>query len=212
MAIILSASGFSGFIISPCTKCLVAWYGWRGANQIYGALLLNGIAFGMIFNGIMQKSSSLKLVKSKIQRLYRRIKSKDTIEMSFIMRQMSRERERIRENSNGSLDGMVITNDNLLVNASQAICAQQYFEEAVSRKAELNEIRGESVFQNLSSFTEGEISQNIIYKVIKSSGDNIVSIYPDRKTSCFELKEFCIVLQKASFILYSLSFITSFIG
>lgn len=212
MAIILSASGFSGFIISPCTKCLVAWYGWRGANQIYGALFLNGIACGMIFNGVVQKTSSLKSVKTKIQRLYRRLASKDTVEMSFIIRQMSRERERIRENSSGSLDGFVITNDNLLVSASQAICAQQYFEETVSTKAEVNEILRESDCQNPSSVTEEEMSQNVIYKVIKSSGNNIVSIYSDRKPSCFELNEFFIVLQKASFILYSLSFITPFIG
>jgi MCP family monocarboxylic acid transporter-like MFS transporter 14 len=42
-------SGIGTFIFAPLGTFLVDEYGWKGANIIIGALILNGIVFGAIF-------------------------------------------------------------------------------------------------------------------------------------------------------------------
>ena len=47
--IAVCGSGIGTFVFAPLGSYLVEEYGWKGANVIIGAIILNGVVFGAIF-------------------------------------------------------------------------------------------------------------------------------------------------------------------
>jgi predicted MFS family arabinose efflux permease len=47
--IAVCGSGIGTFVFAPFGTFLVDEFGWKGANIIFGALILNGVVFGAIF-------------------------------------------------------------------------------------------------------------------------------------------------------------------
>ena len=47
--IAVCGSGIGTFVFAPLGSFLVQEYGWKGANIILGAIILNGIVFGAVY-------------------------------------------------------------------------------------------------------------------------------------------------------------------
>ena len=108
-------SGIGTFIFAPLSRFLLTQYGWKGANLIIAAIILNGIALGAIFRPL--KSPSNITLDKKNQELNRQNKrsKEQNLQPSFIIQKIVEEKKRQRTMSTGSLDGTYITEDNKLI-------------------------------------------------------------------------------------------------
>lgn len=92
-------SGVGMFVFAPLADWLLAHYGWQGANWVIAAIILHGVAFGALFRPLKSKPRSCK---------------KPNVRETMIQK-IQRERHRRRTVSTGSLDGALITRDNVFI-------------------------------------------------------------------------------------------------
>lgn len=100
-------SGVGMFVFAPLADWLLARYGWRGANWVIAAIILHGVAFGALFRPLKGKSRGAK-----------RLNARETM-----LQKIQREKDRRRTVSTGSLDGALITRDNIFIRDPQVVRA-----------------------------------------------------------------------------------------
>ena len=91
------------FIFAPLAEWLLARYGWRGANWIIAAIILNGVGCGALFRPLDTTGPKTSTVRGTL------------------LERIRKERERRRTLSTGSLDGTLITRDNVFIKDRQLI-------------------------------------------------------------------------------------------
>ena len=91
-------SGVGMFIFAPLAEWLLARYGWRGANWVIAAIILNGIGCGALFRPLATTR-----------------RNTSTAPRDTLLERIRKERERRRTLSTGSLDGTLITRDNVFI-------------------------------------------------------------------------------------------------
>ena len=96
-------SGVGMFIFAPLAEWLLARYGWRGANWVIAAIILNGVGCGALFRPLATTRRNTSTAR-------------DTL-----LERIRKERERRRTLSTGSLDGTLITRDNVFIKDRQLI-------------------------------------------------------------------------------------------
>jgi MFS family permease len=114
--IAVCGSGMGTFVMAPLASWLVTELSWKGANLIIGAIIFNGIAFGMIYRPLeQQKRPAMSPGNGSAP-----ASAGGQGPKSAIFRSIVEQKQRQRTISTGSLDGTVITKDNRLVAAAAA--------------------------------------------------------------------------------------------
>ena len=98
-------SGVGMFVFAPLADWLLTNYGWQGANWVIAAIILNGVALGALFRPL-----------TSTRRSCRKPNARETM-----MQKIQRERDRRRTVSTGSLDGALITRDNVFIKDERLI-------------------------------------------------------------------------------------------
>ena len=98
-------SGVGMFVFAPLADWLLTHYGWQGANWVIAAIILNGVALGALFRPLTRTRSG-----------GRKPSARETM-----MQKIQRERDRRRTVSTGSLDGALITRDNVFIKDERLI-------------------------------------------------------------------------------------------
>jgi len=62
--IAVCGSGIGTFVFAPLGSYLVEEYGWKGANIIIGAIILNGVVFGAIFRPLEVKHNAVNIISN----------------------------------------------------------------------------------------------------------------------------------------------------
>lgn len=160
--LVLCASKASQFLHEPFTDLLIATYNWDGTCQVLAALCLNGVVCGLIFNfpNNIEALGLEWLFECPSFEIRQENEFKNSPEVgfkdSYVIRSILQEKEKSRDESNKSLDGCIITNNNTIFrppSCERLIEREETPSEQTHNDSHCTLQRSHTTLQNSSSFS-----------------------------------------------------------